>query len=37
MKTYFENPQIEVKKFSVMEDILTVSGDDDNAMGEDEF
>lgn len=30
MKTFFENPEIEVQKFAVIEDVLTESGDLDN-------
>jgi hypothetical protein len=37
MKTFFEIPEIEVQKFSAMEDVLTASGDDENALPEDEF
>ena len=36
MKTFFENPEIEVKKFSAMEDILTTSGTDFGESGEND-
>lgn len=37
MKTFFEYPEIEVQKFSAMEDVLTASGKLDNSTDEDEW
>ena len=36
MKTYFENPEIEVQKFSAMEAVLTTSDVDFGEGGEDD-